>query len=92
NAISSTTIFTFFQDVHCVYKIYLEENPNETEMISFTSNPDFIHSKKFSFSTATAQLVNYLNRESVSVRIMGKQHIRKSAVAHSKGLSTKDLI
>nr|XP_040578221.1 kinesin-like protein KIF28P isoform X1 [Lepeophtheirus salmonis]XP_040578231.1 kinesin-like protein KIF28P isoform X1 [Lepeophtheirus salmonis]XP_040578235.1 kinesin-like protein KIF28P isoform X1 [Lepeophtheirus salmonis] len=81
-----------YKDVHCLYKMYLDESYNQTSMISFKSNPDFNYTKNFNFPTATAQLINYLNRESVSVRIMGKQHIRKSALDHSKGLSTKDLI
>ena len=38
------------------------------------------------------QLVEYLNNGSVVVHVMGKQYVRKSAVASRKGIHTKDLI
>ena len=38
------------------------------------------------------QLVDYLNTGSVLVKIMGKQYVRKSAVAARRGLTTKDML
>ena len=63
-----------------------------TEKISLTANPDFNHKKQFSFNPATRQLVDYLNNGSINVQIVGKQYIRKSAVASKKGMSTKEML
>ena len=38
------------------------------------------------------QLIDYLNNGSVMVQIMGKQYVRKSAIAKAKGLSTKEML
>ena len=38
------------------------------------------------------QLVEYLNNGSVIVNVMGKQYIRKSAVAGKKSIHTRELI
>ena len=38
------------------------------------------------------QLIDYLNNGSVMVNILGKQYIRKSAVAARRGLTTKDML
>ena len=65
---------------------------SSTEKISLTANPDFNHKKQFDFNPATRQLIDYLNNGSVMVQIMGKQYIRKSAVAAKKGLSTKEML
>ena len=81
-----------YTDVHCKYRVYLDEETHSTEKISLTANPDFNHSKVFKFSTASRQLVDYLNNHSVMVKIMGKQFIRKSAVASKRGLTTKDML
>ena len=43
-------------------------------------------------SYAIYQLVEYLNNGSVIVSVMGKQYIRKSAVAGKKSMHTKELI
>ena len=43
-------------------------------------------------SYAIFQLVEYLNNGSVIVSVMGKQYIRKSAVAGKKSMHTKELI
>lgn len=81
-----------YTDMHCKYKIYLNEKDTITTKISLTSNPDFNHKEIFKFSPATRQLVEYLNNGSVVVQVMGKQYIRKSAVAKAKGMHTRDLI
>ena len=97
-----------YTDVYCKYKVYLDEKVNfrynnsvffyfiiqdsGTEKISLTANPDFNHKKQFDFNPATRQLIDYLNNGSVMVQIMGKQYIRKSAVAAKKGLSTKEML
>ena len=46
----------------------------------------------FKFQPATRQLVEYLNNGSVVVQVIGKQYVRKSAVARHKGMHTRDLI
>ena len=97
-----------YTDVYCKYKVYLDEKvtslimkiiflnssiqESHTEKISLTANPDFNHKKQFDFNPATRQLIDYLNNGSVMVQIMGKQYIRKSAVAAKKGLSTKEML
>ena len=81
-----------YTDVHCRYRVYLDEADNETDKISLTANPDFKHSKLFKYDPATRQLVDYLNNGSIPIQIMGKQFIRKSAVAQRKGMTTKDML
>ena len=81
-----------YTDVHCRYRCYLDENDNETDRISLTANPDFNHSYLFKFNPATRQLVDYMNNGSIIIHIMGKQYIRKSAVAAKKGMTTKDML
>ena len=72
--------------------MYLEDEDTVTDKISLTANPDYNHTKVLRFNPATKQLVEYLNNGSVMVQIMGKQFIRKSAVAQRKGLTTKDML
>merc|ERR1711956_198410 len=60
--------------------------------ISLTSNPDFNSKEIFKFQPATRQLVEYLNNGSVVVQVIGKQYVRKSAVARHKEMHTRDLI
>ena len=81
-----------YTDMQCKYKIYLNEKDTTTTKISLTSNPDFNHKEIFKFHPATRQLVEYLNNGSVVVQVMGKQYVRKSAVARHKGMHTRDLI
>merc|ERR1719400_1838343 len=81
-----------YTDVHCKYHLYLDTTEVTTEKISLTANPDFNHKKQFSFNPATRQLVDYLNNGSIMVQIVGKQYIRKSAVASKEGMSTKDML
>jgi len=81
-----------YTDVHCKYHVYLDTTEVTTEKISLTANPDFNHKKQFSFNPATRQLVDYLNNGSINVQIVGKQYIRKSAVASKKGMSTKEML
>jgi len=81
-----------YTDVYCKYKVYLDEKESVTEKISLTANPDYNHKKQFDFNPATRQLIDYLNNGSVMVQIMGKQYVRKSAIAKAKGLSTKEML
>lgn len=48
--------FTLLQDVHCRYRIYLDEQDTETDKISLTANPDFNHTKLIKFKPATRQV------------------------------------
>ena len=50
----------FFQDVHCKYKIYLEEKDHVTQKISLTANPDFNYKETFKFRPATIQVRKFL--------------------------------
>ena len=50
------THWFFFQDVHCKYKIYLEEKDHVTQKISLTANPDFNYKETFKFRPATIQV------------------------------------
>jgi len=81
-----------YTDVHCKYRIYLNEKDTKTIKVNLTSNPDFNSNELFKFHPATRQLVEYLNNGSVVVQVMGKQYIRKSAVARVKDMHTRDLI
>ena len=81
-----------FQDVHCTFKMYVDEEVYTTDKISLTANPDFNYSKLFRFNPATAQFVKWLSNEFLMVEIMGKQYIRKSAVAKNKHLTTRDML
>ena len=72
--------------------MFVKTQESHTEKISLTANPDFNHKKQFDFNPATRQLIDYLNNGSVMVQIMGKQYVRKSAVAKAKGLSTKEML
>jgi kinesin family protein 1 len=81
-----------YTDVHCRYCMYLDEKPVCSSKISLTANPDFGHKQVFKFQPATRQLVDYLNNGSVMIEVVGKQYVRKSAVASRKGITTKDLI
>ena len=80
------------QDVYCKYRVYLDDKDRCSTKVSLTSNPDFDHVELLSFKPATTQLVDYLNNGSVTVYVMGKQYVRKSAVAGRKHMSTKELI
>lgn len=46
-----------WQDVHCTYRVYLDEKDKETEKISLTANPDFNHVQLFKFKPATKQVL-----------------------------------
>jgi hypothetical protein len=70
----------------------LDEKDTLTTKISLTSNPDFNSKEIFKFQPATRQLVEYLNNGSLVVQVIGKQYVRKSAVARHKGMHTRDLI
>ncbi|XP_066989396.1 kinesin-like protein KIF28 [Macrobrachium rosenbergii] len=82
-----------YSDIYCSYKVYLDEKETETKKISDTSNPEFNHIKKFSFTPVTKQLLEYLQKGSIVVRIMGKQRLRKSAMINKdSSLTTKDML
>eukprot|EP00095_Tigriopus_kingsejongensis_P011917 maker-scaffold507_size152468-snap-gene-0.36 protein:Tk11917 transcript:maker-scaffold507_size152468-snap-gene-0.36-mRNA-1 annotation:"kinesin-like protein kif28p-like" len=81
-----------YTDVHCRYRVYLEDEATETERISLSANPDFGHIKMFAFKPVTQQLVDHFESGCVNVELWGKQFVRKSAVAQRKGLTTKDML
>ncbi|XP_063871952.1 kinesin-like protein KIF28P [Scylla paramamosain] len=81
-----------YADMYCTYRIYLEEEDTKTKTVSETSNPTFGHSKMFSFSPVTEQLVHYLKNGTLNVKVMGKQRVRRSAMPYNKGLTTRDLL
>ncbi|XP_050706833.1 kinesin-like protein KIF28 isoform X2 [Eriocheir sinensis] len=81
-----------YADMYCTYRIYLDEDETKTKTVSETSNPNFQHSKIYSFTPATEQLVHYLKNGTLTVRVMGKQRVRRSAMPLNKGLTTRDML
>ena len=79
-------------EMHCEYSMYLDEKKQKTKKLDLEANPEFGHEHVFKFNPATRQLVDYLNNQSVIVRLMGKQQVRKSAVAAKKNMSTRELL
>ena len=78
-------------------KISLTANPDYNHKKQFDFNPAtrFVHRLLFTKSVKmiySRQLIDYLNNGSVMVQIMGKQYVRKSAIAKAKGLSTKEML
>ena len=45
-----------YTDVHCQYRIYLDDTDSHTEKLSLTANPDFNHVKLFKFNPGTRQV------------------------------------
>ncbi|XP_071522909.1 LOW QUALITY PROTEIN: kinesin-like protein KIF28P [Panulirus ornatus] len=83
---------TKYADMYCAYKFYLDEKETKTKLVSETSNPDFSHSKVFTFSPVTDQLVHFLQHNNLAIKVMGKQRIRRSAMPRTQGLTTKDML
>ncbi|KAK3853922.1 hypothetical protein Pcinc_039564 [Petrolisthes cinctipes] len=81
-----------YADMYCTYIIYLEEKETRTKTVSETSNPDFNHSKKFAFPVATQQLMDHLKNGNLTIKVMGKQRVRRSAMPRINGLTTKDML
>nr|XP_045611322.1 uncharacterized protein LOC123766295 [Procambarus clarkii] len=80
------------QDMYCSYLIYLDKEETKTKLVSETSNPEFGHSKIYTFTPATQQLVDYLQNGVLTIKVMGKQKVRRSALARDPGLTTKDML
>ncbi|XP_069953210.1 kinesin-like protein KIF28 [Cherax quadricarinatus] len=81
-----------YSDMYCCYKFYLDKEETKTKLISETSNPEFAHSKIYTFSPATQQLVDYLQNGILTIKVMGKQKVRRSAAQRNQGLTTKDML
>ncbi|KAK4299096.1 hypothetical protein Pmani_028601 [Petrolisthes manimaculis] len=81
-----------YADMYCTYTIYLEEKETRTKTVSETSNPDFKHSKMFTFPVATQQLMDHLKNGNLTIKVMGKQRVRRSAMPRINGLTTKDML
>ena len=47
----------------CRYKFYLDDKYTQTEEIAGTMNPEFHHEKKFSFKSATKQVINFTDQQ-----------------------------
>lgn len=81
-----------YSDMYCSYLIYLDKEETKTKLVSETSNPEFGHSKIYTFTPATQQLVDYLQNGVLTIKVMGKQKVRRSALARDPGLTTKDML
>ena len=78
-------------------KISLTANPDYNHKKQFDFNPatrfvNRLSMTKYGKMIYFRQLIDYLNNGSVMVQIMGKQYVRKSAIAKAKGLSTKEML
>jgi len=81
-----------YVDVQCKYKIYDDKEDTTTSKSNHQSNPEVEHTKMYTFNPVTPTLVEYLDKESFVVRVEGKQHVRRSAVASRKKQTTKELL
>ncbi|XP_049524954.1 kinesin-like protein KIF28 [Dermacentor silvarum] len=62
-----------FTDVRCKYRMFKDEEDTATEAVSGTSDPDFNHTKTFSYRPATVELVEYLSDSYVAISVWGIQ-------------------
>ncbi|KAL1479243.1 hypothetical protein MTO96_052008, partial [Rhipicephalus appendiculatus] len=64
-----------FTDIRCKYRMFKDQEDTVTEAVSGTSDPDFNHTKSFSYRPATAELVEYLSDSYVAISVWGIQVI-----------------
>ncbi|XP_035688755.1 kinesin-like protein KIF28P [Branchiostoma floridae] len=74
----------------CVkYKFYLDEKSTNTNWIAGV-NPNFQHTKQFSYSPVTKQFVEYLNTQPLILEVWGKQ--TSAADKQRANMSTKQMV
>ncbi|RXG71196.1 Kinesin-like protein KIF28P [Armadillidium vulgare] len=82
-----------YSEVYCTYKFYLDEEEHKTKPVTDTTNPNFKYEKKFTYKPVTKQFIDYLMKESLVIKVKGKQRVRRSAIPASlQGLSTRDML
>ncbi|XP_075749316.1 kinesin-like protein KIF28 [Rhipicephalus microplus] len=64
-----------FTDIRCKYRMFKDQEDTVTEAVSGTSDPDFNHTKNFSYRPATVELVEYLSDSYVAISVWGIQVI-----------------
>ncbi|XP_077485277.1 kinesin-like protein KIF28 [Amblyomma americanum] len=62
-----------FSDIRCKYRMFKDQEDTATERVSGTSDPDFNHTKTFSYRPATVELVEYLSDSYVAISVWGVQ-------------------
>ncbi|KAH9368829.1 hypothetical protein HPB48_004328 [Haemaphysalis longicornis] len=62
-----------FTDIRCKYRMFKDKEDTVTEAVSGTSDPDFNHTKTFSYRPATVELVEYLSDSYVAISVWGVQ-------------------
>lgn len=62
-----------FTDIRGRYRVFLDQNFVETQIISDNSNPDFFHEKLFSFKPVTHDVLKYLLEGRILVELWGLQ-------------------
>jgi len=77
-----------YEDIFCQYTIFEDINVVKTEVVRGTHNPDFKHSKNFSF-LVTPKLLDNLMNKSFYIQIWGEQKHPKPDVMNS-AISTKE--
>lgn len=81
-----------YVDICCKYRIYLENEDTKTSVVSEPSNAKFNHARIISFQPATKEVVRYLRDSSFIIHVVGKQHVRKSAMIFARGKSTREML
>ncbi|KAH7951612.1 hypothetical protein HPB52_010915 [Rhipicephalus sanguineus] len=68
-----------FTDIRCKYRMFKDQEDTVTEAVSGTSDPDFNHTKSFSYRPATVENVDP-NKQSIIVELllMKKQQARQN--------------
>lgn len=58
---------------YCKYKFYLDKDTTSTNSVGSTINPNYNHTKKFSYNPVTKQFVQYLLQQNMVVEVWGSQ-------------------
>lgn len=90
--ISARGLNARYTDIYCKYSIFNDTEETKTSVISDTSNPDYNHSKMYSFTPVTKQILEYLHDGFFVVQVWGKQQTRRSAALFAKGKTTKEML
>ncbi|XP_006815172.1 kinesin-like protein KIF28 [Saccoglossus kowalevskii] len=78
-----------YTDIYCKYTMYLDTEPQRTQVVSGTSNPEFKYKKNFSYNPATSQLIEYLKDGVLMIQVWGKQ---KAGDKKGKKMNTKEMM
>jgi hypothetical protein len=81
----------FTKNVYCKYKFYLDKDAVETEKISGTINPNFNHSKSFTYEPVTQGLLDYLSDQPLVIEVWGQQ-TGASTSKMRRNMTTSELV